>query len=156
MNLDNYQVKRRLFEILDRKSGLKIIRLQSIDLATTIDELKSFLNKGYNILYEYIDEITPQITGNIPKFVLDRHEYVLTNEEISVVATSDKLFDQVKLYRTRNMEMITNGVDYDHWRIDRNKIDCPEDITSIVNSGKIIIGYHGALAQWIDYELLKK
>lgn len=156
VNLDNYEVKRKLFEILDRKSGLKIIRLQSIDLATTIDDLRSFQEKGYNILYEYIDEITPQITGNIPKFVLDRHEYVLSNEEISVVATSDKLFNQVKPYRTRNMEMITNGVDYDHWNIDRNSIDCPEDIKGIVNSDKVVIGYHGALAQWIDYDLLIK
>ena len=156
VNLDNYEVKKKLFEILDRKSGLKIIRLQSIDLATTTEELKSFLAKGYAILYEYIDEITPQITGNIPKFVLERHEYVLRNEDISVVATSDKLFDQVKPYRTRNMDMITNGVDYEHWNVDRNNIECPIDIQQIVNKGKTIIGYHGALAQWIDYDLLKK
>jgi SAM-dependent methyltransferase len=156
VNLDNYEVKKKLFEILDRKTGLKIIRLQSIDLATTIDELKSFLAKGYTILYEYIDELTPQITGNIPKFVFERHEYVLRNEQISIVATSDKLFDQVKPYRTRNMEMITNGVDYEHWNLDRNTIKCPPDIQGIVNEGKIIIGYHGALAQWIDYDLLGK
>ncbi|GAV12380.1 glycoside hydrolase family 99-like domain-containing protein [Paenibacillus sp. NAIST15-1] len=156
VNLDNYEVKRRLFEILDRKSGLKIIRLQSIDLATTIDELKAFQDKGYAILYEYIDELTPQITGNIPKFVFDRHEYVLKNENISIVATADKLFDQVKPYRERNMDMITNGVDYDHWDIDRNSIKCPADIQEVVNEEKIIIGYHGALAQWIDYSLLKR
>lgn len=156
VNLDNYEVKRKLFEILDTKSGLKFIRLQSIDLATTIEELQSFLARGYEIVYEYIDELTPQIVGNIPKFVLERHEYVLRDERISVVATSDKLFEQVKPYRNHNMEMINNGVDYAHWNIERNKIDCPEDLKEIVNQGKIIIGYHGALAQWIDYDLLKK
>lgn len=156
INLDNYEVKKKLFEILDRKSGLKIIRLQSIDLATTIDELKAFQEKGYAILYEYIDELTPQITGNIPKFVFDRHDYVLKNEDISIIATADKLFEQVKPYRTRNMDMITNGVDYEHWNLDRNLLECPQDIQDIINENKIIIGYHGALAQWIDYDLLKQ
>jgi len=156
INLDNYEVKKKLFDILDRKSGLKIIRLQSIDLATTIDELKAFQEKGYSILYEYIDELTPQITGNIPKFVFDRHDYVLKNEDISIIATADKLFEQVKPYRTRNMDMITNGVDYEHWNLDRNLLECPQDIQDIINENKIIIGYHGALAQWIDYDLLKQ
>ncbi|MFU0831782.1 MAG: Methyltransferase type 12 [Oscillospiraceae bacterium] len=156
VNLDNYEVKQKLFEILDAKPGLKFIRLQSIDLATTKEELESFLARGYEIIYEYIDELTPQIVGNIPKFVFERHEYVLKNERITVVATSDKLFDQVKPYRSKNMAMINNGVDYDHWNIKRDDIECPEDLKEIVGQGKIIIGYHGALARWLDYDLLKK
>ncbi|GGG01097.1 hypothetical protein GCM10010912_52390 [Paenibacillus albidus] len=156
INLDNYEIKKKLFEILDRKSGLKIIRLQSIDLATTIEELELFINKGYHIVYEYIDEITPQITGNIPKFVFERHDYILKNLTISIVATADKLFDQIKPFRNQNMELITNGVDYDHWNLDRVTTEPPEDIREIVSMEKIIIGYHGALAQWIDFEMLKK
>lgn len=156
VNLDNYEVKKKLFEVLDRKPELKFIRLQSIDLATTIDELESFLSRGYEIVYEYIDELTPQIVGSIPEFVFKRHEYVLQNERITVVATSDKLFDQVKPYRRYNMAMINNGVDYEHWNLDRNQIKCPNDIKEIIDQGKIIIGYHGALAQWIDYDLLKR
>lgn len=30
----------------------------------------------------------------------------------------------------------------------------PEDMQEIVKLNKIIVGYHGALAQWIDYDLL--
>ncbi|MEK3790944.1 glycoside hydrolase family 99-like domain-containing protein [Paenibacillus sp. FSL R7-0204] len=155
INLDNYEIKKKLFEILDNVGGLKIIRLQSIDLATRIEELESFINKGYHIVYEYIDEITPQITGNIPKFVLERHDYILQNSEISIVATADKLFDQIKPYRNQNMELITNGVDYEHWNLNRHAAKCPEDIREIVELGKIVVGYHGALAQWIDYNMLK-
>ncbi|CAM3335637.1 MULTISPECIES: glycoside hydrolase family 99-like domain-containing protein [Saccharibacillus] len=156
INLDNYEVKRRLFEFLDQRSEKRVIRLQSIDLATTKEELEAFLNKGYKIVYEYIDEITPQITGSIPQFVLERHDYTMRNEEITVIATSDKLFDQVKPYRDKNMEVITNGVDLSHWAITKDKAVCPADIREIVESGKVIIGYHGALAQWIDYEVLAK
>ena len=54
------------------------------------------------------------------------------------------------------MMMLNNGVDYDHWHIECSIKHCPDDIRSIVEQGKIIIGYHGALAQWIDYDLLGK
>lgn len=156
VNLDNLSVKEQLFKILDNYLCLKYIRLQSIDLATTIEELKDLMSRGYKIVYEYIDELTPQITGNIPEFVLKRHEYILKNLTISVVATSDKLYDQIKPYRNDNMAMINNGVDFAHWHLKKEEVHCPEEIQNIVNQGKIIIGYHGALAQWVDYDLLKK
>ncbi|MBD5524293.1 MAG: methyltransferase domain-containing protein [Lachnospiraceae bacterium] len=156
VNMECQEVVDRFWNVLDKKSGLKYLRIQSIDLATTIERIEDFIRRGYKIVYEYIDEITPQITGNIPEFVFKRHEYLLKNEKITVVATSDKLFDQVKPYRENNMIMLNNGVDYDHWNIQRENIECPEDIKDIIALGKIVVGYHGALAQWIDYELLKR
>ncbi len=156
VNMECQEVVDRFWNVLDKKSGLKYLRIQSIDLATTIEKIEDFIRRGYKIVYEYIDEITPQITGNIPEFVFKRHEYLLKNEKITVVATSDKLFDQVKPYRENNMIMLNNGVDYDHWNIQRENIECPEDIKDIIALGKIVVGYHGALAQWIDYELLKR
>lgn len=156
VNLDDPNIKRRLFQILNKKSGIKYIRIQSIDLATTIAEVNQYLDDGYEVVYEYIDELTPQITGNIPQFVFKRHEAMLRNENIIAVATSDKLFNQMKPYRTKNMAMINNGVDYEFWNIKKEETECPDDIKDIVNQGKIIVGYHGALAKWVDYDLLKR
>lgn len=156
VNLLDGAVVNKFWQILDQKQGLKYLRVQSIDLATTIDQLKDFFARGYQIVYEYIDELTPQITGNIPQFVFERHEYILKNENITVVATSDKLFSQVAPYRSQNMLMLNNGVDYDHWHIKRSMKNCPDDIRHIVSQNKIIVGYHGALAQWVDYTLLRR
>ena len=156
VNLECQEVVDNFWRVLDKKQGLKFLRIQSIDLATSIEKIENYMQRGYQIVYEYIDELTPQITGNIPAFVFERHEYLLRNEEITVVATSDKLFNQVKPYRENNMVMLNNGVDYDHWHLNREEVDCPEDLKSIVAQGKIIVGYHGALAQWVDYELLKR
>lgn len=156
VNLNDNNIKTRLFQILDEKKGMKYVRIQSIDLATTMEEVFGFLEKGYEVVYEYIDELTPQITGNIPDFVFRRHEAILKNEDIIAIATSDKLYNQMKIYRSNNMAMINNGVDYKHWHIDRKQIDIPDDLKAIVAQNKIIIGYHGALAKWVDYELLKK
>lgn len=156
VNLDNLEIKRKMFQILDARSELKYIRIQSIDLATQLSEINEYLDRGYEVVYEYIDELTPQITGNIPEFVFKRHEAVLRNEQVIAVATSDKLFNQMKPYRSKNMAMINNGVDYEFWHIKKNVSECPEDIKDIVNTGKIIVGYHGALAKWVDYDLLKQ
>lgn len=154
VNLECQEVADRFWNVLDKKGGLKYLRIQSIDLATTIDKIEDFIQRGYKIVYEYIDEITPQITGEIPEFVFKRHEYLLRNEAITVVATSDKLFEQIKPYRENNMIMLNNGVDYEHWDVSPDNIACPIDMEEIVGLGKVIVGYHGALAQWIDYELL--
>lgn len=149
-------VVERLWEMLDKLNELKIVRIQSIDLVITIDDIESLIERGYHIVYEYIDEITPQITQNVPEFVLERHEYILADERITVVATSDKLYKNASAVRSKNIIMLNNGVDCAHWEIDRNSVERPEDIEKIVDSEKIIVGYHGALAQWIDYDLLKR
>lgn len=156
VNLDNPDVTEKFWQVLDQKAGLKFLRIQSIDLATDITKIESFIKRGYQIVYEYIDELTSQITGTIPEFVYKRHEYLLRNEDVTVIATSDKLFDQVKPYREHNMLMLNNGVSYEHWHLDPEKTKCPEELKPIVSQGKIIIGYHGALAQWIDYDLLNR
>lgn len=155
INFENYDVKKKFFEILDGIDITKVIRIQSIDLATTIEEVETFINKGYQIIYEYIDEITPDITGDIPEFVVKRHHYLLSNEEkVGVVATSEKLYEQVIPYRRKNFILSCNGVDYEHWN-NVNK-DIPKDMKIIIDSKKPIIGYHGALAKWIDYDLIEK
>lgn len=156
INMMDQSVADYFWRIMDQKSGLKIIRIQSIDLATTVDQIKKYIDKGYQIVYEYIDELTPQITGNLPNTVIKRHKYILKNEEITVVATSEKLFNQVKPCRSKNMLMLNNGVDYDHWHIEKSIDNCPEDLKEIVEKNKIILGYHGAIAQWIDYHLLNR
>ncbi|SKB51867.1 Glycosyl transferases group 1 [Lachnospiraceae bacterium] len=157
VNLENPQVKQKMFEILDKRKELKYIRIQSIDLATTIEEVNRYIYKGYYIVYEYIDELTPQITGSVPQFVYERHEKLLKNKNVIVTATSDKLFKQALEIRKSKTNIIvsTNGVDYDYWHDTRGDADPPEDIKEIVEQGKIIVGYHGALARWIDYDALK-
>lgn len=155
VNFDSPFVRKKAFEILDKKSGLKYIRIQSIDLVTSMLEIDMFIEKGYRIVYEYIDEISPQITGNVPELVYARHKYLLFNTAVTVIATSDRLFEQVKKYRSTNMAMINNGVDYAFWNIDKATIKPPEDIIPIIERSKIIVGYHGVLAKWIDYDLLK-
>lgn len=143
-----------VFDTLRKTSQKKILRLQSIDLATRLEQVERFITDGITVIYEYIDEINEEITGPIPDFVKQRHAAILRDERILVVATADKLFNEVKQQRTANCLLSTNGVDLDHWRKAQKKP--PADMEAAVQSGRAIVGYHGALAKWIDYELLRK
>lgn len=157
VNLNDAAVKKRMFHILDQRKELKYIRIQSIDLMTTIEEVQEYLYKGYYIVYEYIDELAAEITSRIPSFVYDRHEFLLKNLRVVVAATSDKLYKQALAVRGSrvNLELSTNGVDYDYWKAERTQYEIPKELQEIVGCGKIIIGYHGALAKWVDYAALE-
>jgi glycosyltransferase involved in cell wall biosynthesis len=148
----NRQVVERIFQDLEKKQQPRILRIQSIDLVTTEQDVNRFLENGFTVVYEYIDEITPAITGNVPDTVYKRHAAILKDERVIVVATSDQLFEEVQRYRSKKFILSTNGVDLDHWRIAKG--EPPSDLKSAL-TGNLIIAYHGALAKWMDYDILR-
>ncbi len=95
----------------------KVLRLQSIDLATTPAEVEDLIRRGMTVVYEYIDELTEHITGTIPDFVFERHRQLLADPRVFVIATADKLFAEVRRARSRDCLLSTNGVDIEVWRV---------------------------------------
>jgi len=68
-----------------------------------------------------------------------------------VVGTADDLLNTVREDRADAI-LVPNGVDYDLFA-DANAT-VPEDMREIVEQGKPIVGYYGALAEWFDYDLI--
>lgn len=130
----------------------KVLRLQSIDLATTPAEVEDLIRRGMTIVYEYIDELTEHITGTIPDFVFERHRQLLADPRVFVIATADKLFAEVRRARSRDCLLSTNGVDIEVWRVGTSTP--PADLEPIVATGRPIVAYHGAIARWIDPDLI--
>ena len=149
---DNQVADRVLAALEKRKDQTVVLRIQSIDLVTTAEDVQSFLQKGFKVIYEYIDEISPEITGNVPELVYQRHKAIIEDERVVVVATSDQLFEEVRCHRSQNYVLSTNGVDVDNWRIPKG--NPPDDLKPAL-TGRTIVGYHGALAKWTDYNLLR-
>jgi teichuronic acid biosynthesis glycosyltransferase TuaH len=107
------------------------------------------------IIYDYIDEIHCNISGKeLIDEIVHRHNYLIENSDI-VIATADKLLEKVMETRSSNVHLVPNGVNYEHFRISRNRKDIPLEIKQILNKKHPIIGYYGALATWLDYELIK-
>lgn len=146
------KVIRRMFAALANSTQPRIMRIESVDLVTRLEEIEAALLAGFKVVYEYIDELSPEIVGHVPDMVRRRHEALLKNEAIYIVATSDQLYEKVRLHRSKNVILSTNGVDVDHWRVPRE--NPPVDLQPVLD-GKLVVAYHGTLAKWVDFELLR-
>ena len=155
---ENMYLTNRFDDVWEKlKDRKKYIHLYSTNMYED-DEIRieRALKNGDKILYEYIDEISEKISGQkIPKFVLNRHERLLRDEEnVIVIATATKLYNDVAKYRKKNFKLVTNGVVYEHFNNIKKIV--PKEMKVVVNEKKPIIGYYGALASWFDYKLVKE
>lgn len=142
------------FELLEGLEN-KILHLYSTDNICTKEWVVDRLGHGDKVVYEYVDEISDDIPGfPIPGYVFEKHQYILRNEEIACVATADKLYDEVAAVRDGNCALITNGVDVEHFKVERDADQVPGGLSRLLVKRKPIIGYFGALAKWFDYNLV--
>jgi len=100
------------------------------------------------ILYDHCDDI--QVSSGT---IVDHHS--LLKQAETVMASSRKLFDEDRSIRADTLYM-PNAVDYDWVQqfAPAHGETPPNDLAPILQKGKPVIGYTGALAEWFDYELL--
>ncbi len=156
VNMANFALQNAMFDLLKEYKGHKFLSLYSTDVYLDEQYIKEkYTDNGFKIIYEYIDELSDEISGHLPDFVYYRHKNIIEDKSNIAVGSADKLIEEIEEIRGKeNVEMITNGVQYDHWQYRSDEI--PEKLKDIVSKGNPIIGYFGALAKWFDYELLKK
>ncbi len=104
------------------------------------------------IVYDYIDDIDPAVTKHT-ELILKRHKTLLEKSDI-VLATADILFSEVKKIRD-DVYLLPNAADYSHFHIEKKIESIPDKIKKIKQKGNHIVGYFGALASWIDYDLIQ-
>lgn len=156
VNMANFALQNAMFDLLKEYKGHKFLSLYSTDVYLDEQYIKEkYIDNGFKVIYEYIDELSDEISGHLPDFVYDRHKNIIEDKSNIAVGSADKLIEEIEEIRGKeNVAMITNGVQYDHWQYRSDEV--PEKLKDIVSKGNPIIGYFGALAKWFDYELLKK
>ena len=156
VNMANFALQNAMFDLLKEYKGHKFLSLYSTDVYLDEKYIKEkYIDNGFKIIYEYIDELSDEISGHLPDFVYDRHKNIIEDKSNIAVGSADKLIEEIEEIRGKeNVAMITNGVQYDHWQYRSDEV--PEKLKDIVSKGNPIIGYFGALAKWFDYELIKK
>lgn len=158
VNQKNYFFICELLRYLDTIPQQKYIQVYSTNMDMTLEELKKYEEKGYQILYEYIDDLAPEISGTkeLPKNIQEKFDYVTRDDHIPMVVTADLLRDQILSLRgEKNLAFATNGVDIDHFRDIQKIAPFQEKYQAVLAKKHPIVGYYGALAKWFDYDLLK-
>jgi hypothetical protein len=105
-----------------------------------------------HILYDYVDDIDA-FHGNHAAMRKD-HRRLLARAEV-VLATAHVLHEEVLRARPDAL-LVANGVEYEHFARARHESrgDPPAELAPVVARGRPIVGYHGALARWFDYDLV--
>lgn len=159
VNLNNPLIKKWIAEVLDKTKKDKYIQIYSTNWSMTVTEMKKYIEDGYKVIYEYIDDLNPTLAGTkeLPVNIKEKYEYVMEHKDIYVVVTAQKLLEDVTQKRgNENVVLSCNGVDYEFYKQIDNEFEFDEDFKKVLQQNKPIIGYYGALASWFDYDLVKK
>lgn len=81
---------------------------------------------------------------------------ILWNEAIDRALILTYSAENLKKYTNDREDaiLLENAVNINDFKIEKSNI--PDDMKSIVNSNKKIIGYYGAIEEWFDFDIIKK
>lgn len=154
-----YLIESKLFNKLIYIDKKKILILQPNTLRNfSIGFINSWLQNHNIIVYDYLDELSEKVFGFIDQTLRNKHVEMLKDERIICVATARILYADAAQYRSNNLHYISNGVDVNHYK-NHNAVlprRWQEFVSNMQAKNKKIIGYFGAIAQWLDYELIIK
>jgi len=102
------------------------------------------------VVYDIIDHLRvfPEPAVGLAR----AHRRLLERADL-VLASATPLAEQVRGLRP-DVRLIPNAVDADYVREHARRGIPPEELADLLREGRPIIGYHGALAAWVDYALL--
>ncbi|NPA33495.1 MAG: glycosyltransferase family 1 protein [Chlorobi bacterium] len=142
-----------------KKNKLKtFLLLPSTNPFITTDDILKLKNDGFGLIYDYIDKIDEEISPQNIDLQLRRHKDILNMGLADLVlCVSDLLYKEALEYMPpEKVLLIENAVDYNHFHISRDPNNVPSRLKSIVEQKKPIIGYYGAIAPWIDIDLINE
>lgn len=159
VNYNNILLNKLLMEELEAIEKPKYIQLYSTDWKLSVENIKDYIKRGFGFIYEYIDDISPELAGTkqIPQNIIEKYNYVMSNKDVIVVVTADLLKQDVIRHRgEENLVFSSNGVDYAFFETYDENYEFESEFTDIIKKGKPLVCYYGALATWFDYDLIKK
>lgn len=139
------------------KMDNRVMFFVSTDAKSTLQDIKDAESRNDLIIYDYVDEIHEDIIGKFSVDVIKKHKYAVKNSEIIVLATAEKLLQDVLKDRNKNVSLITNGVRVEDFILENSHYDSEKfkQLIDFKKNKKMVICYYGALAKWFDYDLVK-
>ena len=125
-------------------------------MATPLEVVNQVKEYGYKLIYEYIDEFHGDISGDLGVQLSIWNE--LNNlKPVLLVASALKLKEDLEEHLGKKYKIVLapNAVFTEHFNYKENETETPpNDMKDIVKNGCPIIGFYGALAPWIDFDLI--
>ena len=128
------------------------------NMPTEYSVLKKEKDLGYKIIYDYLDEFHEDISGDL-SIQMEVWDKLKILKPVLCTATAGRLYKELEkhLGKKQKIVMARNAVNVDHFDFEKNgKLSAPMDMKSVVEKKRPIIGFYGALAPWIDFEMLNQ
>lgn len=100
------------------------------------------------VWFEYIDNKLGFTW--VPYWMKDYIELIMEKADL-VTATSESLYENARKSGARNVHLVKNAVDIDHFNTKKHEM--PSDLGDLKRP---IIGYSGAISDWFDFDLIEK
>ena len=158
-NFNNTLLNKILMKRLASEPHPKYVQLYSTDWKLSVENIKDYISRGFGFIYEYIDHISPELAGTkeLPKNIIEKYDYVMSDDRTFVIVTADLLRDDVLSKRgERRVAVSSNGVDHAFFRTFEDGVEPDDEFKAIQAKGKPILMYYGALAAWFDYDLVRR
>lgn len=121
----------------------KYVHVYATDPSLTIRDFKKIEKLNKPIIYEILDEIHEDLQGQVSKSMISRHKYAIASDKVKkIVVTARNMDDKLPVNVRHKVSYIPNACDSDHFFMQE------------IPTEKKVIGYFGALASWVDYELI--
>jgi len=159
---NNYSAKisKNLY-VLDEENILSIAELLKRDIYVIIphyneiNKLLSLGQNGYKIIFEYLDEISDEIMGERTP-IRECYERLEEVNPFLIIASANKLYQEMVVrFGEERVILNPNAVEIEHFK-NAEKSIIPDDLKNCTKHGKPIIGYYGAIAPWLDYDLINR
>ena len=160
VNYANTAFSKLLFREIEKRKEPRYVQFYSTDWTLPARKIREYMDRGYKVVYEYIDDLNPHLAGTdeLPVNVKEKYDLAMRDKNIFVVVTAEALRKDVLAKRgAERLVFSGNGVDYRHFH---DEVDpsyrLDKEFRAVLDKGMPVVGYYGALAKWFDYELLKK
>jgi hypothetical protein len=119
------------------------VHVYATDPTLTLRLFKRIEKMKKPIFYEILDEIHEDLQGKVSKSVVTRHSYALASKQVTkIIITAKNMENKLPGNARAKLCYIPNACDANHFRMQE------------IPSEKRVVGYFGALASWVDYELI--
>ena len=128
------------------------------NMPTEYKILKKMVDKGFKFIYDYLDEFHEDISGDL-SIQMKVWDNLASLKPVLCAVTAKRLYNELEkhLGKKQKIVMARNAVNVEHFDFEKNKTTTPPiDLKSVVKTKKPIVGFYGALAPWIDFEMLNK
>ncbi len=143
LNLVKKRILKNILRKIDCNQSKKIAIIGASHWAPLISKTDFDL-----IIYDYFDTIEIYSDNKNFKFLKRKHEEIINKSDM-IVTTSELLKKEIKsINPNKKTIIISNGVDIDYFKQN-------EDLIRF-NKNKKIIGFLGAIYEWIDLEMIFK